>query len=70
MSQKTPFGILASQFCGLTLPLEVLKSAAGFYIGTSTQEGPCSRESVEYWPTGTAAWDALKNQSWTQRPHP
>lgn len=65
MSQKTPFGILASQNCGPTLPLEVLKSAAGFYIGTSTQEGPYTRESAEYWNQV-----ALENGLWTQRKHP
>lgn len=70
MSQKTPFGILASQHCGPTLPLEVLKSRAGFYIGTSSDEGPYSRESVEYWHAESEAWNALKNQTWTQRHHP
>lgn len=67
MSQKSPFGILASQDSGLELLLEVLKSAAGFYIGTSTQDGPYSRESVEYWPTDAKAREALKNGIWTQR---
>lgn len=70
MSQQTPFGMLAAQSCGPLLPLEVLKSRAGFYIDTSTEEGPYSRESVEYWPTESAAWDALKNQTWTQKPYP
>jgi hypothetical protein len=69
MSQKTPFGILASQHCGPTLPLEVLKSAAGFYIGTSTQEGPYTRESAEYWNEKGAAQVALENGLWTQRKH-
>ena len=68
--QKTPYGVLAAQDRGLRLPLEVLKSRAGFYIGTSTQEGPYSRESVEYWQAESEAWSALKNQTWTQRLHP
>lgn len=70
MSQNSPFGILAAQSCGPLLPLEVLKSRAGFYIGTSTDEGPYSRESVEYWHEESEAWYALKNQTWTQRLHP
>ena len=70
MSQTSPYGTIALQFCGLTLPLEVLKSGAGFYIGTSTDEGPCSRESVEYWVHHSEAHDALKNHTWTQRHQP
>lgn len=70
MLQKPSFGILASHFCGLTLPLAVLSSRAGFYIGTATQDGPCSRESVEYWLTHRDACDALNNHIWTQRIHP
>lgn len=70
MSQKSPFGMLAAQSRGPLLRLEVLKSRAGFYIGTSTEEGPYSRESVEYWAAKSEALDALRNQTWTQRPHP
>ena len=35
--------------CGFQLPLQVLQSAAGFYLGTSELGMPISRESVEYW---------------------
>lgn len=70
MLKKSSFGIMASQICGLKLPLEVLSSHAGFYIGTSTEIGSCSRESVEYWATDTKAYEALKNHIWTQRLHP
>ena len=47
--------------CGVQLPLEVLQSPAGFYIGTSNKGMPFSRESVQYWPSEEAASDALKN---------
>jgi hypothetical protein len=48
----------------------VLKSTAGYYIGTATEEGPCSRESLEYWPSDTAAQQALSSGAWTQRDEP
>lgn len=65
---KQQYGFLASQ-CGFHLPLEALESNAGFYIGTFDC-GPVSRESVEYWPTRTAAEEALKTGVWTQKPNP
>ena len=63
----TPFGYLAALSNGPKLPLRVLKSCAGFYIGTSTDDGPYSRESVEYWATESQAELALVENSWTQR---
>ncbi|WP_409449290.1 hypothetical protein [Acinetobacter baumannii] len=52
------------------LKLEVLKSAAGFYIGTfdydSDNYGPVSRVS-EYFKTSEEAEYALRNNCWTQR---
>ena len=53
--------------CGFQLPLQVLQSAAGFYLGTSELGMPISRESVEYWPSADAAADALSNGKWTQK---
>ena len=48
--------------------IQVLKSAAGFYLGTLTPEGfPNSRDSVEYWKTEKAAEKALLTDSWTVR---
>lgn len=68
---KCKTGKLAAEHCGLRLPLEVLESPAGFYIGTSMpDEGPCSRESLEYWTTRGAAQVALDNGLWTQRLEP
>lgn len=61
--------LLISRRFGFNLPLQVLRSAKGFYIGTANDEGPVSRESVEYWDSLLAAADALKNQRWTQRHH-
>lgn len=53
------------------LELEVLESAAGFYIGTfDPNEGPVSRESVEYWPTRKKAETALTTNLWTRRLNP
>ena len=55
---------------GRALPLQVLGSRAGFYIGTADEEGPCSRESVEYWENRALAQSALANRRWTQRYEP
>lgn len=52
---------------GLDLPLRVLRSAAGFYIGTSNEDGPVSRESIEYFETEDIAQSALKSGIWHQR---
>lgn len=54
--------------CGAKLELEVLQSAAGWYIGTMCDKcGPYSRESVEYYgDRETAEWH-LDNGSWTPR---
>lgn len=68
-------GKLAKEWCNKRLPLQVLESAAGFYIGTADEEGPCSRESLEYFPTheaGTKALEAGKGVpgGWTQKETP
>lgn len=53
--------------CGFNLPLQVLQSAAGFYLGTSESGMPFSRESNEYWPFRHEAETALENGTWTQK---
>ena len=63
-------GQLAYVFCGKRLDLLVLKSQAGWYIGTADDDGPCSRESVEYFPSDDAARIALRSGEWTQRQNP
>lgn len=63
-------GQLAFLYCKKRLPLQVLQTRAGFYIGTFDEDGPCSRESLEYFPSSTAAETALRDSSWTQREHP
>ena len=53
-----------------TLPLMVLHSANGFYLGTLNEEGPVSRESIEYWATeadAQKALDGIEGQDWTRR---
>lgn len=64
------FGKLAQQ-CGYKLKLEVLRSNAGYYIGTFDYSpenyGPCSRESAEYYAIKSEAEYALNNKTWTQR---
>lgn len=63
------FGYLASTM-GKYLPLNVLRSAAGYYIGTADECGPVSRESVEYFRSEKSATEALKTGSWKQRLNP
>lgn len=65
-----PVGCLAKAFCSLSLPLAVLQSARGFYLGTADQDGPCTRESVQYWPSEADAKKALATGMWTQRARP
>ena len=68
MTEK--LGKLALEYCGRKLPIQVMKSQAGYYIGTCSDEGPCSRESVEYYRKESDANTALANSSWTQRDNP
>lgn len=60
-------GVIAKQY-GYDLELEVLRSARGYYLGTSTIETySVSRESVEYWDTKAQAEQAMAKGHWTQR---
>lgn len=64
------YGELA-EACGKKLALKVMRSNAGFYIGTSDEEGyPFSRESVEYFKKEGEAVNALATDSWTQKEYP
>lgn len=58
------YGVVKKSVNGI--PLQVCKSARGFYIGTWNEEGPVSRESKEYWPKAELAQTALLNGQWTQ----
>ena len=63
-----PIGMLTLAYTGQCLPLKVLCSPAGHFIGT-WGEAP-SRESVEYFPSQEAASLALEAGAWTQRLDP
>lgn len=63
------YGILALTI-GRKLPLRVLGWGKDFFIGTADEEGPCSRESVEYFPERDMAEAALASGRWTQRYEP
>ena len=69
-TRKTEFGQLAKEFGGQTLPLEILRSQAGWYIGTRLNGVPYSRESAEYYATADTAELVLNTRQWTQRPAP
>lgn len=67
-SQAQQFGQLAQSEGGKRLPLQVLQSAAGFYIGTTDEEGyPFTRESDRYWTKHEEASSALQSGQWPQR---
>ncbi|MDH0051007.1 hypothetical protein [Comamonas terrigena] len=53
----------------MKLPLLVLQSNAGYYIGTQTENGPFSRESIEYFRKHGDAESALATGEWTQKLH-
>lgn len=67
MQTHASVGLLALRICHLRLPLQVLKSVNGFYIGTADIDGPCSRESEEYWELQSDAENALATGRWTQK---
>jgi len=61
-------GRLAFDWSGCAYELQVLKSAAGYYIGTLDEDGmPYSRESVTYWRTCEEAEAALESGEWEQK---
>ena len=62
------FGFLAEQYSDKQLPLRVLKSNAAYYIGTADDEGPFSRESVEYFRTQAKASKRLKTVPGRKKP--
>ncbi len=63
-------GVLAAR-SGEDLPVRVLSSNRGYYIGTfSETHGPYSRESVEYWDKAMHAEEAMRTGKWTQRRQP
>lgn len=52
------------------LDIQVLSSAAGYYLGTWSPElGPCTRDSG-YYRTKEEAQEALDSGNWEQRMHP
>lgn len=60
---------------GLQLPIIVMRSAAGYYLGTERFDDememttPYTRESIEYWPTKDQAEEAMTSGSWNQKPN-
>ena len=64
-------GYLARKFGGVSLPLQVLPSPVGYYLGTLDRDGaPYSQESEEYWKSREESEAALNDPcplAWTQR---
>lgn len=63
-------GYLALTYVGKHLPLQVRHSAAGYFIGTTDENGPVSRESFDYFSSYQDADQALATGCWQQRLHP
>lgn len=71
MPQNIKISMQALRYEGRERLLEVLRSNAGYYIGTLDDDGaPNTRDSVEYYPTAEAAQEALDNGTYTPRMHP
>lgn len=73
MPNTALIGKLAKEYCDVELPLQVVNFGGynPYYIGTyHPEEGPVSRESVEYWSTYEEARAALESGHWTQRLNP
>ncbi|WJV25662.1 MULTISPECIES: hypothetical protein [Pseudomonas] len=70
MTKQTLYGQLALIYSGQLLPLQILSSNAGYFIGTADNEGPVSRESVEYFASRDQACRAFARGQWQQRDHP
>jgi hypothetical protein len=68
--EPAKLGKMAKELCGRELELQVCYSAAGFYLGTYSEDGPCTRESREYWRTRESATGALRSGAWSQRDEP
>lgn len=79
---QPPTSLLCLGDLHLTTPLQVCRSATGYYLGVVTtqaiadQQGedylpgePLSRDSEEYWATRGEATQALASGQWTQRLH-
>jgi hypothetical protein len=64
------YGRLAFVHCKKREEVRILRSQAGFYIGTLSEDMPCSRESNEYFPTEQKAFAALRDDTWTQKVAP
>lgn len=69
-AKSASIGYLSLTYAGKRLPLAVLHSAAGHYIGTADLDGPVSRESTQYFRSYQAADRALSTGHWQQRLHP
>lgn len=68
--RNTPDGDLAVVCGDDLLVVAVIRSAAGFYIGTTAKSGDGCRVSAEYWRHREAAEEALANGWWTLRYDP
>lgn len=61
------FGFLALALHGKRLPLVVLASNDGFFLGTAEGEAAVTQESTEHFASAQLAQEALASGSWTQR---
>jgi hypothetical protein len=69
-ARRAPPLMIREARTGAHLPVQVLKGAAGYYLGTLGSDGfPYSRESVEYWKKPLDATVALELGQWSARRH-
>jgi hypothetical protein len=69
-ARRAPPLMIREAGTGAHLRVQVLQSAAGYYLGTLSSDGsPYSRESVEYWKKPLDATVALELGQWNARRH-
>jgi hypothetical protein len=69
-ARRAPPLMIRESGTGAPLPVRVLKSAAGYYLGALGSDGaPYSRESAEYWKAPLDATVALELGQWNARRH-
>ncbi|MDR1935847.1 MAG: hypothetical protein LBS49_09785 [Candidatus Accumulibacter sp.] len=67
-ARSQSIGYLALAYAGQRRPLQICRSAAGYYLGTLDDDGaPFSRESAGYFPSQGMARQALASGQWQQR---
>jgi hypothetical protein len=69
-TRNAELGYLAFHFAGVIREVQVLETTSGYYLDTTEEGQPFTRESQQYWTTRKEAADALRTGAWSQRRSP